>query len=348
MIITNESVNRSHVEDLLSYCRIHGVHGEIFAESFDENLPGSVYYTNKNRLAIMAVEFDQRLSKEKFLKQNLLTDVIDAVGKEYSKNKFYLGMNDETLLSEYKDFSYNSNALFAGSIASGKSESMNTSALMWMLNHMGHTKLFIVSNNTSEHKALLERSSGKSLLPQVSSVPSNEKLISLIEDLYEELILRQQHCKDKGVSSVGELDEKLTTLLTLIDGFESISYGVLDFDRDYKTINAPAYKFHQLMRQGRAFGIWFMATSKRVTKSDIPPEIMPNFTNILAFKMSRAESSYLLGTTQASEIGVEQKGRCVTEEGFRSFPLIPIEKQIELINKYKKDLVSKCLLSNLN
>jgi hypothetical protein len=96
------------------------------------------------------------------------------------------------------------------------------------------------------------------------------------------------------------------------------------------------------MRVGRSLGVWVLAISQKATNSDIPSEIVPNFTQKQVFRVSRAESAYILGDTKAADIRSTEKGRCETDYGPMQFPQFSSEDQRELIKKYVKPLISQC------
>jgi hypothetical protein len=102
------------------------------------------------------------------------------------------------------------------------------------------------------------------------------------------------------------------------------------------------------MRIGRTLGMWVMAASQKLTKSDIPPEIVPNFTQKQVFRISRVDSAYILGDSKAAEIRSDQKSRCETDYCPVQFPLIPQDEQIILLSQSVKPLSSECAFLNLD
>lgn len=242
-----------------------------------------------------------------------------------------------------KQFSLEPNALYVGAMGSGKSYAACFSLVTWMLSNSDQTILFIVDavKGANDYRALFEYTD------HVYPVLSSEMgIIRVIDLVYREAMHRRELFNAVKAESINAYEKitgkKMARVILMMEEFHSIPYAILNFDRDFKTPNTPAFKFHQIMRIGRTMGTWVMAASQKSTKSDIPSEIVPNFTQKQIFRVSRQESAYVLGDSKAADIRSDQKGRCETDYGAVQFPLMPQETQIRLLKERMKPMDADC------
>ena len=252
-----------------------------------------------------------------------------------------------------KDFSKEPNALFIGAMGSGKSVAANFSIQTWMLANSDQTVLFIADTlkGANDYQALFD-------YDQVYPILSSEAGIHRVLDLlYDEVMFRRDAFNEVQAENIDQYEKKMTKLqggkefklarcFLVVEEFHAIPYVVLNYDKDYKIDLTSAFKFHQLMKIGRSYGVWIIACSQKGTKSDIPSEIVQNFTQKQIFRVSKAEASYFLSETKAAEIRSDQKGRCETDYGTVQFPFVPMGTQKILLEKYMKPLEAKCLYLN--
>lgn len=287
--------------------------------------------------------FPQR-EDEDFSFKRYLRDLNNGVFRD----NWNLGVLDtkEYLL---KKFHLEPNAAFIGSMGSGKSQALCYSIITWMAANSDQTVLFIADTlkGANDFKSLFEYDQ---VYPVLSSEQGIHKLLDLASD---EAMSRRDRFNEVQAENIIEYEKKirketgnqnykLARIVILIDEFHAVPYNILNFDKDYKTPNTSAFKFHQLMRIGRSMGIWFLICSQKGTKSDIPPEIIPNFTQKQIFRVNRNEASYFLSDTKAAEIRTDQKGRCETDFGSVQFPFMPVATQVKLLKKYMKPLDAEC------
>jgi hypothetical protein len=242
-----------------------------------------------------------------------------------------------------KQFSIEPNALYVGAMGSGKSVAACFSLITWMLSNSDQTILFVVDavKGANDYKALWPYTS------QVYPVLSSENgIIRVIDLIYREAMQRREIFNSVKAESINAYEKitgkKMARVILMMEEFHSIPYAILNFDRDFKTPNTPAFKFHQIMRIGRTMGTWVMAASQKSTKSDIPPEIVPNFTQKQIFRVSRQESAYVLGDSKAADIRSDQKGRCETDYGAVQFPYMSQETQVKLLAERMQPLTAEC------
>lgn len=239
-----------------------------------------------------------------------------------------------------KDFEKSPNVVYIGAMGSGKSESAKFTLITWMLANSHKTQLFIVDTlkDAGDYKDLFEKdNNGKNIYPQVFEVlNSTEKVQRLLDLIWDEYEDRTKLFKTINANKLSEFEKKtgrtINRCIVLFEEFHNI-FQVLDFKQNYKNDNTPANKLWKLLKVGRSAGIWFIGCSQKGTSSDIAPEVIQNFLNKQIFKVSPTESSYLVGSSEASRILDTEKGRCLSEHGFIQFPYIKNEKDIRRLLK---------------
>lgn len=237
------------------------------------------------------------------------------------------------------------NALFVGAMGSGKSVGMSGTLFNYIQKNPEQTLLFIVDllKGASEYQALFN-------LPKVFPVLNSELgLQRILTIIYDEALARKDAFNSVQAENISQYEEKtgkkLDRIILAIEEFHSFSYQVLNFAEEFKTSGTAAHRFHQLMRIGRSLGIWVFAATQKATKSDIPPEIIPNFTQKQIFRVSKSEASYLLGDTKAADIRSDQKGLCETDYGTVQFPMFTIDEQKKVTKNLKQGGFNNLLLS---
>lgn len=277
-----------------------------------------------------------------------LSRYIQDLNSQKFRDVFNLGVSEDKGGSWLlKNFSKEPNAIFVGAMGSGKSVAANFSVLTWMLANSDQTILFLADTlkGANDYQALFD-------YPQVYKVFNSEVGIHRVIDLiYDETMARKEAFNEINAESIEEYEKKmkkitgdpnyrLSRIILMMEEFHAIPYNILNFDKDFKTPNTSAFKFHQITRIGRTYGSWLVACSQKGTKSDVPPEVIPNFTQKQIFKVNRNEASYFLSDTRASELRSDQKGRCFTDFGEVQFPFININSQRKLLEKYMKPMTA--------
>lgn len=264
-------------------------------------------------------------------KQSLtLKDMEELVLSGVLKNKFFMGQSLKTGEAVLKDFYIEPNALFTGNMGIGKTEAIKSVLSSWMMAN-SETQLFIVDLKTEAraYHYLFE-------YKQVRTITkSKEQLYVLIDSLYLEASERADKLKLTDSNNLKEYEKntgvKIPPCLVVIEELDSIVYNELNFDNEFKTPGTTAQKLHALFRIGRSLGIWFVVSAKDASKAGIPPELIPNFSNIFGFSLSRNQSSYLFG--EVSERTFE-KGLANTSEGEVKFNYFPEDGLYKLTKKF--------------
>lgn len=235
-----------------------------------------------------------------------------------------------------KDFSEEPNALFVGAMGSGKSIAARFTVLTWMLANSDKTLLFVIDTvkGAQDYNMFFG-------LDQVYEIlGSPEKVHRVIDLLYDEAMARQELFNETGVNGIKDFEKKtgkkMTRCVILMEEYHALPFAIMQFDKEFKNEGSTANKYHTLMRIGRSIGIWFLACTQKSTSSDVPKEVVPNFTQKQIFKVSRGEASYVLGNDAPANLRSDQQGRCFTDYGEVQFPYIDNALTEKLLDKYVK------------
>lgn len=250
----------------------------------------------------------------------------------------------------FRDFFSNPNGLFIGKMGSGKSQAAKFSLFTWMLANSHKTQLFIIDTvkGAGDYSVFFRKNEkGERVYSQVyeatESIEKAKRIIDLIYGEYEE---RQKMFSKVNASSLKDYENKTKTtmnrVLTVVEEAYSL-FSLLNFEQEVKINLSSAWKLWTLLKAGRSAGIWFLMCSQKGTKADIPSQVIQNFVKLI-FKTGSGESSYLAGSPDASLIHEDEKGRCLTENGFVQYPIIggkdnELEYQlIQMLDYYIKPL----------
>ena len=183
---------------------------------------------------------------------------------ENLKDKMNLGLLIEEGQFLLKDFMATPNALFVGSHNTGKTLSSRYTIMNWMIGNSDQTNVFIVDTikGANDYKELF-------VYDQVKKISSPNQVHKLVDLLYQECIYRKDKFQKIGARNLKEYEaktgEKISRCITILEELHSLSYNVLNFDKDYVIKGTTANKLIYLMRTGIALGIWFFGISQKAT-----------------------------------------------------------------------------------
>ena len=246
-----------------------------------------------------------------------------------------------------KNFVEEPNAIFVGSMGSGKSMAAAFTLSTWLMSNSEKTIVFIADTlkDANDYSAMFE-------FDQVYPITSNngrdpiDLLARTIDLAFSEGSARKLLFSEYSAINYADYEKKsgkgIPRIVIMIEEFHSVPYQQWEFDKNFKTPHTTAHKFFQLMRTGRSYGIFFCVASQKSTKSDMPPEVVGNFTNKNIFKVSQAESSYVINSTEPARLLPSQKGRCYNDLGAVQYPYLPVEAQRKLLKRFVKPLKAQC------
>jgi len=250
-----------------------------------------------------------------------------------------------------KDFTQDPNALFVGSMGSGKSFAASFTLSTWLMSNSARTVVFICDSlkDANDYSEMFD-------YPQVYPITGRggkdaAVLIDRVIDLvFSEAMARKDVFSEVQAISVKDYEDKtgkpMARVVVLLEEFHAIPNQLWDFERNFKKPHTIAAKWHQLMRIGRSYGIFFIACSQKSTSSDIPTAAVPNFTQKAIFKVSKGEAAYVLGHDGPANLTSSQKGRCYTDYGAVQYPLLDKRSQKILLKRFMVPLEAECAYLN--
>jgi hypothetical protein len=233
------------------------------------------------------------------------------------KHFFNLGYLKPTISNNggwlFKDFATQPNALFLGQMGSGKSSAMISTFTQHFLLNSNNGLFFVIDplNQTPEGSDLF------TLLhyPNVFHYFGEEDtILSWINLIYDEMIFRIESLKNKEIENISLFPQ----ITIAIERFYTLP-EMLNFDKDFQDPKTLAYKFLQIMKQGKNADIFVLAATSKASSIDLPLQLLETFHNRLVFKTSRVESCYLLGKSDAADLTNDHRGLCYFNDGLVQF-----------------------------
>ena len=266
----------------------------------------------------------------KFLPQNNFTldqlkNFDEAYLKKEYQDKFFLGKILEKNKPFIVDMEKSPNLLIAGSMGTGKSESLMSSLLVYLVNNSEKTSLFLVNTlkDMYEYDSLLTKNKSQDgyqkKYPQISEqIETLSKFTALLAALENEYNERIKIFKSINTGKISEYEKftgrKINRCLIVIEEFNHL-LNMIDFKDTFKTPGTPANKLWILLKVGRSVGIWFLTVSQQANAAYIPPIILGNFLNKLISQVPAPESHYLIGSPKASNLKDTDKGQFISNSG---------------------------------
>lgn len=260
--------------------------------------------------------------------------------KDQTSN-FDLGLHLESKKIINKDFTKEPNALFVGSLGTGKTVSMVNSLVSWVARNKENGLVFLVDplKGAVDYQELFDYDN---VYPVLNS---NKGVISTIDLVYKELTSRREAFVSVKAENIYDYEKKtkikLNYCLIAFEEFHAIP-TLINYEDNYKTEGTTAYKLSQIMRLGRSLGVWVWAASQKASSREIPAHLLVSFANKFVFRTSKTESIYLLGNQSAAELPIESRGRCASLEGVLQFPYFDKEEQKEILYSSKGLLKFQC------
>lgn len=285
--------------------------------------------------------------------RNFIKDYEQKIKDHAFKGLVTYGVKDDGLYLARNPFEQ-PGSLFVGGMGSGKSVSGFFTAVTHKLSNSENSLYFFVDTltNAMDFKLLWDDTLGYNKTNTIGVIKTEEKVVELIDFLYNEAMARKDLLSKGDFSSVREYNQKHKTVAEIhifIENFHSIPNSpLIKFHMNVDKIDSTAFKLKTLSRIGRSYGIFFNLLSQRATYEDVPGGIKPGIANMMCFKMNNPGDAVAMNLPHAKEISVEQRGRCAYEEGFLQFPYLSQEIAAVLISKYDKPLKAKLLTAKVS
>lgn len=252
-------------------------------------------------------------------------------------------------------------ALYCGGMGSGKSIAMRFTLITHLLANSENTFYVLVDTlKGMTDYALMFDDNGKAPYPKNVAVALNDpaKLIPVIELIHQECMARKEefsHYKAPNIYEYEKIKRQedpsypgLARIVLAVEEFHAVTNSeVLKYQMRVDQPGSAAYMLKELLRVGRSYGITLMAATQRATSDDFPSSLKPGITQLMAFRVNNPGDATAINLTNAADIKMEQRGRCVYEGGFIQFPYLDDKSAKALLKKYYKPLKAKMVLNQV-
>lgn len=281
------------------------------------------------------------------------------------KDKIVFGISDKIRTFFMLDPVKQPGALFCGGMGSGKSIAMRFSVSTFLAANSKNSFIILIdpAKGMTDYKLLFKDPvDGKGNVIGVNKFKKNVvaglddvgKFVSLIDMLDVEIKERQKRFTKLGASNIFDYEEKvreaepeykgLARIMVAIEEFHEIpNHEYIKFHMKYDQNGTIASKFRRIMRIGRSYGVFFMLATQKATSDDVPSQIKPGLSLLMAFRVNQPGEAGALNLPHASDIGLSQRGRCAYEDGFMQYPYLKDEAIIKMLDKYYQPLESELM-----
>lgn len=253
-------------------------------------------------------------------------------------------------------------ALFIGGMGSGKTVAMRFSVVTHMLSNSEDTVYLFFDSEKSmgDYKVLMNYRENVA-----SAIDDVTKIVPMIEMVFDEMEARKHEFSKHGVGNIKSYNSKmksenpetknLSNIIMCFEEFHSIpNTKQMNFRMNYDREGSLAEKLLKIARVGRSYGINIMIANQRATSEEVPSQIKPALSVLMAFKVNQSGEAASLNLPHNEDITATQRGKCAYEQGFMQFPFLaskgdkkailsdpkapikPIETIEGLMEKYRK------------
>ena len=294
---------------------------------------------------------------------------VRAVESGKFRDKVVFGISDQERGFHSLDPVKQPGALYCGGMGSGKSIAMRFTVGTHLATNSENTFYILVDtlkgmtdyvmlfkDKTDDFGNVLEENPFKKNV--VAAVNDSSKIVPVIDMVHAECMDRKEEFSRVGANNIysydkimkekaaesGEEFNGLARIMVCIEEFHAIPNSPqVKFAMRVDQQGSVASKLKELMRVGRSYGIIFMFATQRATSEDVPSQLKPGLSMMMAFRMNNPGEASAMNLPHAQDIGVKQRGRCAYEDGFIQYPYIDDKALEELLKRYYKPLKAKLL-----
>jgi hypothetical protein len=294
-----------------------------------------------------------------------LNSYIKALESGKFKDKVVFGISDSEKGFHYLDPVMQPGALFCGGMGSGKSIAMRFTVATHIATNSENTFYILVDtlkgmndyvqlfkDETDDFGNIIKENPYKRNV--VAAINDSAKIVPVIDMVYEECMARKEEFSNVGANNIYSYDsimkdkdkdfKGIARMMICIEEFHAIPNSPqVRFAMKVDQQGSIASKLKELMRVGRSYGICFMFATQRATSEDVPSQLKPGLSMMMAFRMNNPGEASSMNLPHAQEIGVKQRGRCAYEDGFIQYPYISDDILEIMLKKYYKPLIAKLL-----
>ena len=294
---------------------------------------------------------------------------IQAIESGRFRDKVVFGISDEERGFHVLDPVKQPGALYCGGMGSGKSIAMRFTVGTHIASNSENTFYILVDtlkgmtdytmlfqDETDDFGNIIKKNKYKKNV--VAAVNDSSKIVPVIDMIHAECMARKEEFSRVGANNIysydkimkekateaGEEHPGLARVMVCIEEFHAIPNSPqVKFPTRVDQQGSIANKLKELMRVGRSYGIGFMFATQRAISEDVPSQLKPGLSMMMAFRMNNPGEASAMNLPHAQEIGVKQRGRCAYEDGFIQYPYIDDKVLQVLLDRYYKPLKAKLL-----
>jgi S-DNA-T family DNA segregation ATPase FtsK/SpoIIIE len=225
--------------------------------------------------------------------------------------------------------------LIAGETGSGKSTQLR-SILTHLILSRGPDDLRLVLGDMKLSEFHLFRG-----IAQVDALCySADDIAEALGEVSDELRRRGELLNKQGLAHISELNDPPPVIVVAIDEF-----ALLRDEREVMRV------IEDISAIGRALDVYLILSQQRADRDVMPGRLKQNLTVRMAFRHAdRINSRITIGTYEAADIGIEERGRFYLKRERLELlqgPFLSVKKARELLKPYKVPHVGKNVTSGL-
>jgi hypothetical protein len=272
------------------------------------------------------------------------------------KDKMCYGISDDKRGFLTVDPVENPGALYCGGMGSGKSIAMRFTVLTHFITNSQNTIYILVDTikGMTDYRPLFDYRDNVAV-----AINDPAKLVAVIEMLTAEMHSRKDAFSKIGANHIYKYEAMmkkhdpahtgLARIVLCVEEFHTITTSdIIKYSQNVEKPGTAAFLLKEMLKVGRSYGITMLAATQRATSDDFPNSLKPGITQTMAFRVNTPTDASAINLSHASDIRMDQRGRCAYESGYIQFPYIDDEVAVQLLKKYNKPLKAKLLKYQMN
>lgn len=267
------------------------------------------------------------------------------------KDKMCYGISDDKRGFLTVDPVENPGALYCGGMGSGKSIAMRFTVITHFIANSENTIYILVDTikGMTDYVPLFKYRDNVAV-----ALNDPAKLIAVIEMLTTEMHARKEAFSKIGANNIYKYEKimkemnpsypGLARILLCVEEFHTVTTSeLIKYTHNVDKPGTAAFLLKEMLKVGRSYGITMLAATQRATSDDFPNSLKPGITQTMAFRVNTPTDASAINLSHASDIRMDQRGRCAYESGFIQFPFIDDKTADQLLEKYNKPLRAELL-----
>lgn len=181
----------------------------------------------------------------------------------------------------------------------------------------------------------------------VTALDEVSKFTAVISMVYDEAMARKEAFTAVGAANIkqfnklahGKYPNGIAQIIIVVEEFHKIPDSAeVKYSMNVDRPGSCAAQLKDLMRIGRSYGISFVLASQRATADDVPSSLKPGLTMLMAFRVNNAGDAAGIGLDKAADIKMDQRGRCIYEDGQMQYPYFSDGDAAKLAKRFYKPM----------